>query len=564
MSDINGVVLNAGSLPTVVYTITYTKTRPNNNQMTYDFTISAALATPASFIRNGYALLCTMTVAGVSSQVRIKEVEGDNWEGTTPRIRHVSVTCPSTVGNATQTVRFKVISDGWASMDSGVIDTSEYTVLSAPLLTTACGAPTVCSVNNTVAEGNVTLSWSGATGGTNNSITGYEIQYSDSTNNTTWGNWIDLAIVNSNLASGSLSVSPPTIRGHYRRFRVRTLGAAGSDYYSDWKITTNSVRKNIPPQMATTVTASPLEYSTEPVFITWSGASGGTSPIKGYMVASRTSTDGTTWTGWEILEIFDHPSSSGSRQVEATDIPGIYTMYGLWTIDALNVYSSEQVSNSILCVSVASSAPKVAVPKEGTSIYNLSPRFLITTGPQPEEQVIAVKIDSGEWLDTINNPEYFSKEGLLENDTTVIFQADEQTPGTKVVTIRALNKFFDGPSIDVVRNFTILPSTFETITANETKVKARHVSDLRVAVNTIRSYYGLPPVSWNETIIPGKTYIKNWPLHIIEIRNSIEPIIDLINQFEAGTITEVDWIDIGTGRPRASVMEQLYNLIMNL
>jgi len=78
VADINGVTLQAGTAPTVIYTITYTKSRPNNNQMTYNFTISAALGSSGSFIHNGYALLCTMTVNGVSSQVRIKTVDGDN------------------------------------------------------------------------------------------------------------------------------------------------------------------------------------------------------------------------------------------------------------------------------------------------------------------------------------------------------------------------------------------------------------------------------------------------------------------------------------------------------
>ena len=151
MADINGVTLQAGTAPTVIYTITYTKSRPNNNQMTYNFTISAALGSSGSFIHNGYALLCTMTVNGVSSQVRIKTVYGDNWDGTTPRLRYVSVTCPSTTGNTTQGVRFRVVSDGRLTLSSGVIDNSSYTVFSSALLTTACGAPASCSVNPNLA-----------------------------------------------------------------------------------------------------------------------------------------------------------------------------------------------------------------------------------------------------------------------------------------------------------------------------------------------------------------------------------------------------------------------------
>lgn len=202
MADINGITLQAGSSPTVHYTITYTKSRLNNSQMRYNFTISAALSSSGSFIRSGYALLCTMAVNGSSSQVRIKAADGDNWEGTTPRLRYVSVTCASTTGNATQPVTFKVVSDGRLPLSSGVITNSSYTVLSSPLLTTACGAPTLCTVSPTLAEGDVTLSWSGASGGINNTISSYEIQYSDSVDNVTWGAWTALTTLTTTATSG--------------------------------------------------------------------------------------------------------------------------------------------------------------------------------------------------------------------------------------------------------------------------------------------------------------------------------------------------------------------------
>lgn len=272
MADINGVSLQAGSSPTVHYTITYTKSRPNNSQMTYNFTISAALGSSGSFIHNGYALLCTMTVNGSSSQVRIKTVDGDNWDGTTPRLRYVSVTCPSTTGNTNQGVRFRVVSDGRLTLTSGVIDNSNYTALSSPLLTTACGAPTSCAVSPVLAEGDVTLSWSGASGGINNTISSYEIQYSDSSDNFTWGSWTALTTVSTSATSGSVVTSPPSTRGHYRRYQVRTRGTAGASYYSGWKVSSNSVRRNTAPKAPTTAVASPAAYSDETITLTWSGA----------------------------------------------------------------------------------------------------------------------------------------------------------------------------------------------------------------------------------------------------------------------------------------------------
>jgi hypothetical protein len=567
LADINGVVLSAGSGPTVKYTITYSKSRPSNSQMTYSFTIAAALGSSGSYIHSGYALLCTITVNGSSGQVRIKAADDDNWDGTTPRYRYVTVTCSSTTGGTAQGVRFRVVSDGRLSISSGVIDNSSYTVTSSALLTTACGAPSACSVSPTVAEGNATLSWSGASGGTNNTVTGFEIQYSDSSNNADWGSWTALSTVSTSDSSGSLSVSPPSTRGSYRRFRVRTQGSAGSGYYSDWKVSSNSVRKNTPPQPATTLTASPSVYSEGPVTLTWSGASGGTSPIKGYMLASKTSTDGSTWTSWSVLETFDLSASSGSRTVTASTEPGTYTKYGLWTIDTLDVYSAEQVSNSILCVAAACDEPTIAAPKNGASTYSSNPRVLLTTGAQPDEQVAQVKIGAGDWQDGVNNPSLFSPSGAVGGSAAVMFKAETQSAGTKTLTVRCVNTDFEAPSAEVSRSFTVLASPFEAIAANETKVKASHITALRTAVNTVRNYYGLAPVSWSEEITAGKAEVKNWLLHILEIRSAVEPVIAVINQYSADSgfaVPEPDWEELGTGRPRAAVMNQLSELMLSL
>ena len=372
MADINGVSLQAGSSPTVHYTITYTKSRPNNSQMTYNFTISAALGSSGSFIHNGYALLCTMTVNGSSSQVRIKTVDGDNWDGTTPRLRYVSVTCPSTTGNANQGVRFRVVSDGRLTLTSGVIDNSNYTVLSSPLLTTACGAPTSCSVSPVLAEGDVTLSWSGSSGGINNTISSYEIQYSDSSDNFTWGAWTALTTVTTTATSGSISTSPPSTRGNYRRYQVRTRGAAGASYYSGWKVSTNSVRRNTAPKAPTTAVASPAAYSDETITLTWSGASGGTSPVKGYQIARRTSTDNITWSTWNVLTTLILSASSGSYNPNVSRVPGTYTQFGIWTIDTFDVYSVEKISNSIFCDITACGAPTACSVSATLAEGNLS------------------------------------------------------------------------------------------------------------------------------------------------------------------------------------------------
>ncbi|HRS21495.1 MAG TPA: hypothetical protein P5510_06995, partial [Clostridia bacterium] len=102
---------------------------------------------------------------------------------------------------------------------------------------------------------------------------------------------------------------------------------------------------------------------------------------------------------------------------------------------------------------------------------------------------------------------------------------------------------------------------------NETHVKATHIQTLRSAVNTIRSYYNLSPVTWVEDITAGRTTVKNWPFHITELRKAIEPVVTAINGFDSSSVFDIPpgtWLPIGTGRPRADVMQQIKDLISML
>ena len=118
-----------------------------------------------------------------------------------------------------------------------------------------------------------------------------------------------------------------------------------------------------------------------------------------------------------------------------------------------------------------------------------------------------------------------------------------------------------------MRTFTVLPPLFETITANETHVKAIHIQMLRTAVNTVRSYYNLSQVTWSEEIVAGKSTIKNWPFHITELRKAIESVITIVNIFDSSStfdIPPITWLPIGTGRPKADVIQQIQDLILEL
>ena len=122
----------------------------------------------------------------------------------------------------------------------------------------------------------------------------------------------------------------------------------------------------------------------------------------------------------------------------------------------------------------------------------------------------------------------FSVSGYLEMVSNNVSGSNAGS-GNHTVTFRCRDSDIESASSEVTRTFTVLPSPFEVITENLTHVKAAHIQTLRTAVNTVRNYHYLTPISWNEEIIVGKTTIKNWPFHILEIRKAIEPVITMIN-----------------------------------
>ena len=110
--------------------------------------------------------------------------------------------------------------------------------------TTSVGKPSNVKLDKTLARAEndpVTLSWSAGSAGTNNSVTGYDVQQRDSADGSTWGSWTTVS--GSPVSGRSISVSPPDTVGHYRQFRVRTRGSAGSSYYSAYATSSNTLRR---------------------------------------------------------------------------------------------------------------------------------------------------------------------------------------------------------------------------------------------------------------------------------------------------------------------------------
>lgn len=137
---------------------------------------------------------------------------------------------------------------------------------------TACGAPTSITASGIVTpSGTFTVSWSGASSGTNNAISGYEIYWKVSPNGQepTTDDFTRRAYIDSTSTSGSISITlSSATRGHKVVCGVVVHGKAGPKYFSGIK-TGGLVQVNQLPKAPTVVSTNTTVVSasgTEVIF----------------------------------------------------------------------------------------------------------------------------------------------------------------------------------------------------------------------------------------------------------------------------------------------------------
>ena len=171
-----------------------------------------------------------------------------------------------------------IYSGGYGPTPSG--GTNFSFTISVPGVISNCTAPSSFTVSptNATPAGSATLTWSGATGGNNNSIVRYFVQYS--ANN---GSWTDTSPYNlaTSSGSGSLKITLPNLPGSTLKFRIRTEGSAGSNYYSGYKESSNSCTLYSSPFMS----VCQVSHSNGTTNISWSaGSAGVNNPISSYNI----------------------------------------------------------------------------------------------------------------------------------------------------------------------------------------------------------------------------------------------------------------------------------------
>lgn len=190
------------------------------------------------------------------------------------------------------------------------------------------GAPTSVKINvsNAAPGAQATLSWSGATAGENNTITGYMVYVATSSSE----EYVALTAVTTNATTGSLTVTAPTINGASNYYKVQTLGTLdgfNSELSSGYATLTCTHSTPVAP--STVKVNGAVQSYVKPntaVTLTWSGATGGANnPIKGYDLYRN----GTLWVSGlsastTSYEVRSH-TSAGNRYQFSVVTKGAYS-----------------------------------------------------------------------------------------------------------------------------------------------------------------------------------------------------------------------------------------------
>lgn len=292
-----------------------------NVETTGDRTFSGS-ALPATAVITGATLSGNAGSANGDNQVfYVKSSSGGTGtpvNKTNGAAFSVSVTPPS-AGTSSRSYYFSFTATG--NITSG--DKHLYNLqLSIGWQNGRCTAPTSVAIDPAVGDVGW-LSWSGAKGGDaggNYGISGYQIQYRDSEDNTNWGDWTILATLSSTATYGGAAVDAPPTHGYYRQFRIRAICAAGSTYYSGWSSATATIRKTPTTAVSTPMASISAAVAESSADLSWTESDDGVNnEVNAYLI-QYTDDDGSTWTDLETTDnetftlAVDPPAARGSTR----------------------------------------------------------------------------------------------------------------------------------------------------------------------------------------------------------------------------------------------------------
>lgn len=241
---------------------------------------------------------------------------------------------------------------------------------SLPTLYTSCSAPTSVSASSYVApSGSFNVSWSGAGGGTNNSISSYQIYWRVTPNGAapTTSTYTGTKNVVSTSSSGSTTITlSSATRGYKVVCGVVTQGSAGSSYYSGIK-TGGSVTVNHVPN-APTASADTTRVPSTGATVKFTVTAGSDSDVQSRTLYYSTSSSGTKTK-------FTSPLS---KAISSASTYYFYTYDGIEYSSATNISISLNTKPSISSVTSSSLSSYNAWGGTGASGYQYGYAYAVT------------------------------------------------------------------------------------------------------------------------------------------------------------------------------------------
>lgn len=147
------------------------------------------------------------------------------------------VTCGPNAMNNTHGGMMEVLSPyrGWMFWGMLTVRIAVYKTT-----TDKCTAPTRISFSGD------TMSITGGKGGDLNAFGGYQVQWREKLPGGSWGSWSSSKTVKA--AKNPVKMTVTNTQGYLRQYRARTIGAAGSGYYSAWYNATELYQGNMVPK----------------------------------------------------------------------------------------------------------------------------------------------------------------------------------------------------------------------------------------------------------------------------------------------------------------------------
>lgn len=278
----------------------YEYSTPNTAYSTRTFNLSGI---PSGATINSATLSCTRWGSGA-----IRTMDGTNADSKSIATSRITpggnleitfaykATASGTVGGNIGAQTTKTASAGWNNPTLTVEYTEPYSAVSAP---------TTVSVSKTNASPSesITLSWSGASGGTNTSIASYTIYRSTSLTGT-------YSVLASGVTGTSRSVSAPSTLGsyYYKILSVSSPSGYNSGLSSAYAVITVAESA---PTAPTTVSAPSSGYPSQDITLSWSGAAhGANNNITGYSIYRKIGSG-----SWIYYKGISSSTTSGSTTV---------------------------------------------------------------------------------------------------------------------------------------------------------------------------------------------------------------------------------------------------------